>query len=177
MECFIFGLFICLFSSTATAVSYFPQFVRNVARPQSSPTYKYETRYFTQTLDHFSFADLSTFQQRYLIGSDNWSILGDRGPIFFYCGNEDDVEWFAQNTGFVWEIAAQFGALVIFAEVNFLGFLPLFFVDLSCYSIACYCVSYRLTLATNLLGVFTHSFIVNIGCSIVVECIIIGSIL
>ncbi|MCD7471064.1 hypothetical protein HAX54_011344 [Datura stramonium] len=38
------------------------------------------------------------------------------GPIFLYCGNEGDIEGFAANTGFVWEIAPRFGALVIFPE-------------------------------------------------------------
>lgn len=85
------------------------------------PPYQYETRYFTQHLDHFSFAQLPNFQQRYLISSEHWAGPGGPAPIFFYCGNEGDIEWFAANTGFVWEIAPTFGALVVFAEHRYYG--------------------------------------------------------
>ncbi|XP_077214939.1 serine carboxypeptidase S28 family protein isoform X2 [Tasmannia lanceolata] len=80
---------------------------------------RYDTRYFTQVLDHFSFSDLPTFQQRYLISLDHWQ--GPMSPIFFYCGNEGDIAWFSENTGFVWEIAPRFGAMVVFAEHRYYG--------------------------------------------------------
>ncbi|KAL6012825.1 hypothetical protein ACLOJK_003314 [Asimina triloba] len=86
-----------------------------------SSSYQYESRYFTQTLDHFSFASLPTFQQRYLISTVNWGGPRRMAPIFFYCGNEGDVEWFAENTGFVWEIAPRFGAMVVFGEHRYYG--------------------------------------------------------
>lgn len=94
-----------------------PVFPRNHANgPPHHKSYRYETRYFSQVLDHFSFKNLSTFQQRYLISVEHWS--RPSSPIFFYCGNEGDIEWFAENTGFVWEIAPRFGAMVLFAEVS-----------------------------------------------------------
>ncbi|CAA6657656.1 unnamed protein product [Spirodela intermedia] len=105
-----------------------PRFTGKFAREGGAvkTAYKYETRYFSQPLDHFSFAELPTFDQRYLVGGDGqWSSSGGagggRGPIFFYCGNEGDIEWFAANTGFVWEIAPSFGALVVFAEHRYYG--------------------------------------------------------
>lgn len=82
---------------------------------QSSMTYAVD--YFTQVIDHFSFRREASFQQRYLIEKRYWKGAADRGPIFMYCGNEGDVEWFAKNTGFLWEIAPSFGALILFPEV------------------------------------------------------------
>ncbi|KAI6695040.1 hypothetical protein NL676_022750 [Syzygium grande] len=85
------------------------------------PRYGYETRYFEQHLDHFSFSKLPKFNQRYLISSEHWSGPGRLGPIFMYCGNEGDIEWFAANTGFMWEIAPSFGAMVVFPEHRYYG--------------------------------------------------------
>ncbi|KAL0424097.1 UNVERIFIED_CONTAM: Lysosomal Pro-X carboxypeptidase [Sesamum radiatum] len=82
-----------------------------------APRYRYETRYFDQNLDHFSFSDLPTFRQRYLINTEYWAGPDKLGPIFLYCGNEGDIEWFAANTGFVWELAPRFRAMIIFPEV------------------------------------------------------------
>ncbi|OAY86114.1 lysosomal Pro-X carboxypeptidase-like isoform X1 [Ananas comosus] len=89
-------------------------------RPRAPANYDYETRFFQQRLDHFSFADQPPFQQRFLVGSATagW---GRGDPIFFYCGNEGDIEWFAANTGFVWEFAPRFSALVVFAEHRYYG--------------------------------------------------------
>ncbi|KAJ6367298.1 hypothetical protein OIU77_003618 [Salix suchowensis] len=83
--------------------------------------YKYESKYFYQQLDHFSFLNLPKFSQRYLINTDHWAGPELRGPIFLYCGNEGDIEWFAVNTGFVWEIAPLFGAMVLFPEHRYYG--------------------------------------------------------
>ncbi|GAV57664.1 Peptidase_S28 domain-containing protein [Cephalotus follicularis] len=84
--------------------------------------YRYETRYFSQRLDHFSFSsDLPSFPQRYLINTEHWVGPSRLGPIFLYCGNEGDIEWFAANTGFVWEIAPKFGAMVLFPEHRYYG--------------------------------------------------------
>ncbi|GAB4833334.1 hypothetical protein Ancab_031578 [Ancistrocladus abbreviatus] len=83
----------------------------------------YETRYYTQILDHFNFNPQSyqTFQQRYLINSQYWGGAEKNAPIFVYTGNEGDIEWFAQNTGFMFEIAPSFQALLVFIEHRFYG--------------------------------------------------------
>jgi len=99
--------------------------------PSSSKSYSsssqldihYETKFFQQRLDHFSFSNSPTFPQRYLINTQNW-VVGS-GPIFLYCGNEGDIVWFAQNTGFLWEIAPKFGAMLVFPEVSALCFITL----------------------------------------------------
>jgi len=69
-------------------------------------------------IDHFSFADDRSFKLRYFINLDNFQ---DNGPIFFYTGNEGSLEAFAQNTGFMWDIAPLFKAAVVFAEHRFYG--------------------------------------------------------
>lgn len=88
-----------------------------------SSQYEYETKYFTQRLDHFSFKNYenSTFQQRYLINDKYWLGAERMGPIFLYCGNEGYIDWFAVNTGFMWDIAPQFGALLVFPEHRYYG--------------------------------------------------------
>ena len=66
-----------------------------------------------------------TFPQRYCI-YDKWWRPGARsgfqadadapGPILFYTGNESPVEEYINNTGLMWELGEQMGALLVFAE-------------------------------------------------------------
>ncbi|KAF7144247.1 hypothetical protein RHSIM_Rhsim05G0102900 [Rhododendron simsii] len=78
-------------------------------RRQQQQEYKYETRYFEQCLDHFSFSDdLPTFQRWYLINAEHWVGPDRMGPIFLDCGNEGEIVWLAENTGLVWELAPRF---------------------------------------------------------------------
>ncbi|KAL2729995.1 lysosomal Pro-X carboxypeptidase [Vespula maculifrons] len=81
--------------------------------------YKYEIKTFEVPVDHFSFAVKDKFNIRYLV-NDTWQ-RENNAPIFFYTGNEGDIEVFAENTGFMWEIAPEFGATVIFAEHRYYG--------------------------------------------------------
>ncbi|KAJ9670402.1 hypothetical protein PVL29_026749 [Vitis rotundifolia] len=98
-----------------------PRFLGKFANPNRGKSFQYETRYFEQRLDHFSIADLPRFRQRYLISTRHWTGPDRMGPIFLYCGNEGDIEWFAANTGFVWDIAPRFGAMVLFPEHRYYG--------------------------------------------------------
>lgn len=77
----------------------------------------YETNYFTQILDHFNYNNPQTFQQRYLLNDKYWGGSKNNAPIFVYTGNEGNIEWFTQNTGFMFEIAPHFNALLVFIEV------------------------------------------------------------
>ncbi len=54
-----------------------------------------DVSYIILQVDHYAFADNDMFKQRYLINDTFWR---PGGPIFFYTGNEGDIEAFAQNT-------------------------------------------------------------------------------
>ncbi|KAF2307685.1 hypothetical protein GH714_030797 [Hevea brasiliensis] len=89
----------------------------------SSPTGLYKEKFFTQILDHFNFNPQSyqTFQQRYLINDTFWGGPKKNAPIFLYTGNEGEIEWFAQNTGFMYDNAPRFKALIVFIEHRYYG--------------------------------------------------------
>ncbi|XP_071372461.1 lysosomal Pro-X carboxypeptidase [Centroberyx affinis] len=82
-------------------------------------TISYETLYFDQKIDHFGFLEDGTFKQRYLVAKKHWNQEG--GPILFYTGNEGDITWFCNNTGFMWETAEELGAMLVFAEHRYYG--------------------------------------------------------
>ncbi|KAK1614558.1 hypothetical protein QYE76_020075 [Lolium multiflorum] len=98
-----------------------------VARLEGTAAYGYTTHYFPQELDHFSFTPASStvFYQRYLVNDSFWarSPADDKvaGPIFVYTGNESPVEVFVDNTGFMFDIAPKFGALLVFIEHRYYG--------------------------------------------------------
>ena len=47
---------------------------------------------FTQKVDHFGFSNMDTYEQRYIINTDNWE---SGKPIFFYAGNEGLIKTFS----------------------------------------------------------------------------------
>ena len=71
----------------------------------------------SQYVDHFTWSK-GQYQQRYFV-YDKWFEPG--GPIFFYNGNEANVELFANWTGLMWENGQQMKALLVFAEHRFFG--------------------------------------------------------
>ncbi|SPP82232.1 lysosomal Pro-X carboxypeptidase [Drosophila guanche] len=83
--------------------------------------FKYEIKEFQVPLDHFSFLSNATFNIRYLYNDSFVDKKNAHTPIFFYTGNEGDIELFAQNTGFMWELAEKQRALLIFAEHRYYG--------------------------------------------------------
>ncbi|XP_072947803.1 lysosomal Pro-X carboxypeptidase-like [Epargyreus clarus] len=81
--------------------------------------HKYETKWFKVPLDHFGYQRNETFNIKYLVNDDNWD--RENGPIFFYTGHEGQIELFARDAGFMWEIASQFRAKLVFAEHRYYG--------------------------------------------------------
>lgn len=81
--------------------------------------YSLETRFIEVPLDHFAPSTGSqTFKLRYLI---NAKYHLKEGPVFVYTGNEGDISIFAQNTGFMFDIAPTFNALLVFIEHRYYG--------------------------------------------------------
>ena len=84
------------------------------------------THALTQNIDHFDWApplgnsSATTFEQRYFVNDQWWDKTGG-GPVFFYFGNEDDVELYVNHTGLMWESAAEFKALLVFGEHRYYG--------------------------------------------------------
>lgn len=128
LQCSCNLIFILLCSSAICGSYAAPRFPGSIIKPEkissstiSKPEIKlYKTKYFTQILDHFNYNPQSyhKFQQRYLINDTYWGGAKKNSPIFVYTGNEGDIEWFTQNTGFMFDIAPQFKALLVFIEVG-----------------------------------------------------------
>ncbi|KAG7401819.1 hypothetical protein PHYBOEH_010282 [Phytophthora boehmeriae] len=76
-----------------------------------------EEKFFTQTLDHFD-VGAPTYQQRYFVCDQHFR---QGGVMFFYVGNEADVELYLNHTGLMWENAQEFGAMLVFAEHRYFG--------------------------------------------------------
>ncbi|XP_066377050.1 uncharacterized protein [Miscanthus floridulus] len=88
----------------------------------------FTAHYFAQELDHFTFTPNASmvFRQKYLLNDTFWRRPSGgndagAGPLFVYTGNEGDIEWFATNTGFMFDIAPKFGALLVFIEHRYYG--------------------------------------------------------
>ena len=93
------------------------------SRVGDTPSVLNTTEYlFEQRIDHLTSnvppgGNLS-FSQRYFVYDKYWS---SGNPIFFYCGNEADVELYVNATGLMWERAEEFGAMLVWAEHRYYG--------------------------------------------------------
>ncbi|XP_044507540.1 lysosomal Pro-X carboxypeptidase-like [Mangifera indica] len=125
MEVAFLLLLFSLFSLSSSEAKVIPRFPSKLSASDSANTnhQPFKTKYFTQILDHFNFNPQSyqTFQQKYLINDSFWGGATNNSPIFVYTGNEGDINWFAQNTGFMFDIAPHFKALLVFLEHGFYG--------------------------------------------------------
>jgi len=79
---------------------------------------------FEQNIDHFG-NTRGTFKQRYCV-YDKYhrdathggfaALSGTPGPLFFYTGNESPLEVYINNTGLMWEMGKDLGALLVWVE-------------------------------------------------------------
>lgn len=76
---------------------------------------------FPQILDHFTYSNESTtlWNQRVFEYDGFWK--NESGPLFVYTGNEGQLESFWNNTGFMFDLAPQMGALIVFIEHRYYG--------------------------------------------------------
>lgn len=89
----------------------------NLFRIRTCPSYYV---YHIILVIKLSFLFSGVYFSRYLT-NDSYSEGDKHSPIFFYAGNEGDIEMFAKNTGFMWEIANEFRATLVFAEHRYYG--------------------------------------------------------
>ncbi|GAB4818072.1 hypothetical protein N2152v2_005118 [Parachlorella kessleri] len=79
--------------------------------------------YFEQPADHNDFSPgRRLWDQRYYLCDAFWDAASSpAAPILFYAGNEGDVEGFVNNTGRMWELGREWGAMLVFAEHRYYG--------------------------------------------------------
>lgn len=77
-------------------------------------------QFLEQPLNHFE-ATSASYEQRFFVCDAFFNASEQPGAIFFYAGNEADVELYLNNTGLMWEHAERFNALLVFAEHRYFG--------------------------------------------------------
>ena len=83
------------------------------------PITQCDERWRDAPLDHFSFSSDATYRQRYFLCR---RYAHPTDPVlFFYTGNEANVELYLNATGIMWESAERFGAALVFAEHRYYG--------------------------------------------------------
>ena len=86
-----------------------------------------EEHWAGMALDHFGRArgpgGEDAFRQRYFVCDGLWRgrDLDAPGVVFFYTGNEADVELYKNSTGQMYEMGAELGARLVFAEHRYYG--------------------------------------------------------
>uniref|UniRef100_A0A0D6QWP3 Serine carboxypeptidase S28 family protein n=1 Tax=Araucaria cunninghamii TaxID=56994 RepID=A0A0D6QWP3_ARACU len=86
----------------------------------------YETKYYQQILDHFTFTPRGTydhtFQQRYLLVKKYWGGPRTYSPIFVYIGDEGDIEPIKDYTSsLMTQLATHSSALLVYIEHRYYG--------------------------------------------------------
>lgn len=91
-----------------------------MSNDNSNEQYHVKEYWFNATVDHFNFRPTTEpfFPLRYFVNDQSYD---GTGPVFFYAGNEADIMQFVNNSGFMFEAAVEFRALVVFAEHRYYG--------------------------------------------------------
>ncbi|CAI5447337.1 unnamed protein product [Caenorhabditis angaria] len=115
-------IFLLIFFLDAALGQFFPDPVTfensQIHRKSSESQYKYREEYVKVPIDHFTYRNDLEFNLRYLINTDSFK---KGGPILFYPGNEGKIEKFADNTGFMFDLAPELNAAVVFVEHRYYG--------------------------------------------------------
>lgn len=86
---------------------------------ESFNLYSLETRYIEVPVDHFSATPITKyFYLRYMV---NAKYYRKGGPVFVYTGGNRDISITAQNSGFLFDIAPIFNAVLVFIEHRYYG--------------------------------------------------------
>ncbi|KAH9660397.1 prolylcarboxypeptidase-like protein [Citrus sinensis] len=88
---------------------------------QKDSNHGFKTFFYNQTIDHFSYGPESyqTFPERYVINSKFWG--GGNSPILAFLGAEAPIDDNIQLSGFTYENAHQFKALIVILEHRYYG--------------------------------------------------------
>ncbi|EYC16000.1 hypothetical protein Y032_0035g3089 [Ancylostoma ceylanicum] len=89
-----------------------------IDKSTKATTSLWTVKWFTVKLDHFTYSDTRSFQMKWLL---NNTFYKPGGPVFFYTGNEAEIETSATSMGMMWDLAPRFKAAIIFAEHRFYG--------------------------------------------------------
>ena len=80
------------------------------------------SHHITQPIDHFGYdAAVGSYEQRYFTYDHYLHDASAPTLVFFYCGNEDNVELYVNNTGLMWTLGSKMNALLVFAEHRYYG--------------------------------------------------------
>jgi pimeloyl-ACP methyl ester carboxylesterase len=90
----------------------------------------FQERWFQTHVDHYNYAPVlrepphnDTFPLRYFVDDQFFRKrnASNCSSILFYAGNEAPIDQFMKNSGFMLELAAELGSLVVFAEHRYYG--------------------------------------------------------
>ena len=99
---------------------------RTPTHPSACCVYPVDEYSFPTVLDHYRFrtnsdGETNTFPLRYFVNQEHWNNETKTGPVLFYAGNEANIVQFINNSGLLFEAAAELQAMVVFAEHRYYG--------------------------------------------------------